>query len=319
MDHVAFIFPGQGSQAVGMGRALYEGSPEARQVIDAAHDALAAEVDLKALLFEGPEEDLKRTANTQPAILTVSVAAHAAFAARFPEVKPALLAGHSLGEWSALVAGGALALTDAVRAVRRRGQLMQEVVPEGEGAMAAVMGLPPERVAEVCEAAQAEAGVVAPANYNAPEQTVIAGRKEAVERALALLKEAGARRAVPVPVVAPFHCALMEPVKSPLAEVLAGMEVKPPVAPVVSNVTAEPVSDPDEIRRLLVEQVARPVRWVESVRALAGAGATQLLEFGHGKVLAGLVRRIDKGLRVWPVGTPEEIEAAGAALATEGD
>ncbi len=212
MSKLAFVFPGQGSQSVGMGRDLFEKFPEAKAVFDAADDALGEK--LSQLCFEGPDEQLKLTANTQPAILTVSVAAHAVFGKRAPA--PALVAGHSLGEYSALVAAGAIGLGDAVRSVRARGQFMQEAVPAGVGAMAAVLGLEPAKVKAICDEA-AQGQVVAPANYNSPEQTVIAGHAAAVERAAVKLKEAGAKRVLPLPVSAPFHCALMEPVKPRLA------------------------------------------------------------------------------------------------------
>lgn len=314
MNEIAYIFPGQGAQAVGMGRALYDASPEARDVIDRAAAALSGEVDLKTLLFEGPEDALKRTANTQPAILTVSVAAHAALAARRPDLAPAFVAGHSLGEYSALVAAGTLRLEDAVLAVRRRGTFMQEAVPEGEGAMAAVLALGSEAVREVCEEISTEDALVAPANYNAPDQTVIAGHAAAVARAADALKAKGARRVMPLPVSAPFHCALMAPVQPRLERVLEGLVFEDPKIPLVSNVEAVPVADAARIRALLVAQVTSPVRWVESVRALAEAGVTTLVELGPGKVLSGLVRRIDKGLVVHNVDDPASLDATLEAL-----
>lgn len=301
---LAFLFPGQGSQAVGMGKALVEASPKAAEIFERADAALGEK--LSTLCFEGPEEALRLTANTQPAILVTSLAAHAALTERFGEV-PAFFAGHSLGEWSALVAAGAISLEDAVRAVRLRGTFMQEAVPEGEGAMAAVLGLPAEKVREACEES-AQGEVVAPANYNSPEQTVIAGHAKAVARASETCKAMGARRVVPLPVSAPFHCALMEPVKARLAGVLAEIEIGAPAAPVVTNVEAAPNADPSRVADLLVEQVVAPVRWVECVEAMAAAGVTQMVELGPGKVLSGLVRRIAKGVAVSNVEDPASLE-----------
>ena len=302
----AFIFPGQGSQAVGMGKALYDTYPEARAVFDAADDALGEK--LSTLCFEGPEEALKLTANTQPAILTVSVAAHAVFSKRFGAA-PAFVAGHSLGEYSALVAAEALSLADAVRAVRARGTFMQQAVPQGVGAMAAVLGLAPEKVKEICDAV-AEGQVVAPANYNDPQQTVIAGHAEGVERASAKLKEAGAKRVVALPVSAPFHCALMQPVVAQLAQVLSKVTFATPRFPVVSNVEAAPNQDAARIAELLLRQVTGSVRWVECVQALEKEGVTQVFELGPGKVLCGLVRRISKTLQSAGVEDPASLEKA---------
>jgi len=308
---VAFLFPGQGSQTVGMGKALCEASPKAREIFERADAALGEK--LSALCFEGPEEALRLTANTQPAILVTSVAAHAVFAERYGQT-PAFFAGHSLGEWSALVAAGAMALEDAVRAVRLRGTFMQEAVPEGQGAMAAILGLEPEKVREACEQA-AQGEVVAPANYNSPEQTVIAGAAGAVARAVEACKAAGAKRAVPLPVSAPFHCSLMEPVKPRLARVLAEIEVRAPAAPIVTNVEARPNADPGRIQQLLVEQVVAPVRWVECVQAMVDAGVTHMVELGPGKVLSGLVRRIAKDVVVLNVEDPASLEKTLEALA----
>jgi [acyl-carrier-protein] S-malonyltransferase len=310
MSRVAFIFPGQGSQAVGMGRNLYERFPEARAVFDAVDDALGEK--LSRLCFEGPDGALKLTANTQPAILAVSVAAHAVFATRAPG--PALLAGHSLGEYSALVAGGALPLLDAARAVRARGMFMQEAVPAGTGAMAAVLKLEPSKVKQVCDAA-ARGEIVSPANYNSPEQTVIAGHATAVERASAMLKEAGAKRVVPLAVSAPFHCALMEPVKPRLRELLEKISVSAPGAPVVANVDARPNSDPARVVSLLVDQVSAPVRWMECVQAMQAAGVTRVVELGPGKVLSSLVRQISKELETLNVEDAASLEKALAAVA----
>jgi [acyl-carrier-protein] S-malonyltransferase len=305
----AFIFPGQGSQTVGMGKALCDAFPEAKAVFDEADAALGEK--LSTLCFEGPEDALKLTANTQPAILTVSVAAHAVLSRRVPA--PAFVAGHSLGEWSALVAAGALSLTDAVRAVRARGTFMQEAVPQGVGGMAAVIGLAPQKVKEICEA-MAQGQVLAPANYNSPEQTVIAGNAEAVERAAGPLKEAGAKRVLPLPVSAPFHCALMAPVKPRLEEVLEAIQVSPLKVPVVTNVEAAPNPDAARVVPLLVEQVTHPVRWIESVEALARLGVTKVVEVGPGKVLCGLVKRISKELESANVEDPTSLEKAVAAL-----
>lgn len=305
----AFIFPGQGSQTVGMGKALYDAFPEAKAVFDEADAALGEK--LSALCFEGPEDALKLTANTQPAILTVSVAAHAVLRKR--AAAPAFVAGHSLGEYSALVAAGALTLSDAVRSVRARGTFMQEAVPAGVGAMAAVIGLAPEKVKEACDAA-AQGQVCAPANYNSPEQTVIAGNAQAVERAQAKLKELGAKRVLPLPVSAPFHCALMEPVKPRLKAVLDQVQVSALEVPVVTNVEAQPNRDAARVVPLLVEQVTHPVRWIESVEALQRLGVTKVVEVGPGKVLSGLVKRISKDIEIFNVEDPASLEKALAGL-----
>jgi [acyl-carrier-protein] S-malonyltransferase len=305
MGKTAFLFPGQGSQAVGMGQALAREFPEARAVFAAADDALGT--SLSRLCFEGPESELVLTRNTQPAILTVSAAAHAVYAARAPQAD--FVAGHSLGEYSALVAARSLSLPDAVRAVRERGTFMQEAVPPGTGAMAAVLGLEPEAVARVCaEAAGGE--VVSAANFNSPEQTVIAGSTAAVERASAKLKDSGAKRVVPLPVSAPFHCALMEPVKARLAEVLARCTISAPAVPVVTNVEARPNTDAARVVPLLLEQVSAPVRWLETIRFLHGAGVTRMVELGPGRVLSGLVKRIAKDVEVLNVEDPTSLGKA---------
>jgi [acyl-carrier-protein] S-malonyltransferase len=311
MAKLAFVFPGQGSQKVGMGRGLADGFPEARRIFDEVDAALGE--PLSRTCFEGPEEALKLTANTQPAILTVSAAATAVLANQ--GVVPDLVAGHSLGEYSALVAAGALGAADAARAVRARGTFMQEAVPAGRGAMSAVLGLAPERVAEVCAAVAAETGeIVSPANYNEPAQTVIAGSAGAVERAGARLKEAGAKRVLPLPVSAPFHCALMEPVKARLEPVLRAVPWKRPLVPVVTNVEARANRDPGRIVPLLVEQVTSPVRWIECVEALIREGATRIVEVGPGSVLSGLARRIDRSVEVWNVEDPASLEKTLGAL-----
>ncbi len=307
---IAFLFPGQGSQFVGMGKALYDAFPEAREVFDRADEALGEK--LSTLCFEGSEEEQRRTANTQPAILTVSAAAHAVLSRRLAQA-PRFAAGHSLGEWSALTAAGAIDLEDAVRAVRLRGQFMQEAVPEGVGAMAAILGLEAAQVRAICEE-EANGEVLAPANYNSPEQTVIAGHAAAVERAQLRCKEAGAKRALPLPVSAPFHCSLMEPVQGRLAEVLAGIAVRAPSAPVITNVEAAPNADAARVKELLVQQVVAPVRWVECMQAMAAAGVTHMVELGPSRVLCGLGRRIDRSIEMVNVEDPESLEKALAAL-----
>lgn len=311
MARIAFVFPGQGSQTVGMGKALFDASPAARSIFERADEALGEK--LSTLCFEGPEDALKLTANTQPAILTVSLAAHAVLAEALGKA-PDFVAGHSLGEWSALTAMGALQVEEAVRAVRQRGTFMQEAVPEGRGAMAAIIGLAPEQVRAACEES-AQGQVVAPANYNSPEQIVIAGDAEAVERASARCKELGARRALPLPVSAPFHCSLMQPVQPRLAEVLAGMSITAPAAPVITNVEAAPNADPARIADLLVQQVVAPVRWIECVQAMAAAGVTHMIEVGPGRVLGGLVRRIDRSIQLLNVEDPASLDKTLAALA----
>ncbi|HEY7724974.1 MAG TPA: ACP S-malonyltransferase [Anaeromyxobacteraceae bacterium] len=311
MGKLAFLFPGQGSQAAGMGQALARAFSEASAVLEAVDAALGER--LSRLCFQGPEEELRKTANTQPAILAVSAAAAAVLEAR--GVRPDLVAGHSLGEYSALVCAGALGAAEAARAVRARGTFMQEAVPQGAGTMSAVLGLEPARVKAICDEVQAATGrVVSPANYNEPSQTVIAGDAAAVEAAGARLKEAGARRVLPLAVSAPFHCALMAPVRARLEPVLRGIAWKALRLPVVTNVEARPNADAGRIVPLLVEQVTSPVRWVECVQELVRGGVTRMVEVGPGKVLAGLVRRIDKSVEVWNVEDPATLETTLAAL-----
>jgi [acyl-carrier-protein] S-malonyltransferase len=307
---VAFLFPGQGSQAVGMGRAFYESSAGAKRVFEEANDALG--VDLGRLIFEGPEAELMLTANTQPAVLTASVAAAAACAER--GLIPALAAGHSLGEYSALVVAGALRLPDVVRVVRRRGELMQAAVPVGTGAMAAIMGVGAPVVEQVCtEAAQGE--VVEIANVNSEQQIVIAGHRAAVERAVALARERGGRKSVLLPVSAPFHCSLMAPAAEGLAAELARVTVSDPTIPVVRNVDGGVTRRAAEVVPGLLRQVASPVRWTDCVRRLALEGATAFVEVGPGRVLSGLARRIVEDARVAAVDDPASLDKALAALA----
>ncbi len=306
----ALLFPGQGSQAVGMGQSLAQAFPEARAVFAAVDDALGER--LSTLCFEGPAEALALTANTQPAILAVSLAAHAVWAARAPA--PAYVAGHSLGEYSALVAAGALGLADAARAVRSRGLYMQEAVPKGEGAMAAVLGLDAAKVAEVCRAVAGE-DVLAPANYNTPEQTVVAGHARAVERAGPRFKEAGAKRVVPLNVSAPFHCALMAPVVPRLKAVLDAVRVQALGVSVVTNVEAKANAEAARVVPLLLQQVTAPVRWVECVQAMVAAGVTRMVELGPGRVLSGLVRSTSRAVEILNVEDAASLEKALAAVA----
>lgn len=288
---IAFIFPGQGSQYPGMGKQLVENFPLARQVYEEASDALG--FDMAALCFNGSEDDLRLTANTQPAILTTSIAALRVLEQETPLI-PGFAAGHSLGEFSALVAVGALQFSDAVKTVRQRGTFMQDAVPVGVGGMAAVMGIDRETLEQICQ--QAAAGeIVAPANFNSPGQIVIAGHVTAVERAMVLAKEQGAKRALLLPVSAPFHSALMKPAAERLEEVLAPLEISGFSCPVVSNVEASSFSAPERVKTLLVKQVCAAVRWEESVQEMDRCGVNRYVEIGPGKVLCGLVKRIVKG------------------------
>ena len=347
---LALLFPGQGSQSVGMGRAFFDASPAARAVFEEADDALG--FPLSRLIFEGPEEDLKLTENTQPAILTMSIAALRVLE---PELKsrgltPEFAAGHSLGEYSAHVAAGTFTFADAVRTVRARGQFMQAAVPPGLGAMAAILGLDAQRINDLCasvsdemtplppdnpgdpanqasavieavsdpahpattpvQAASRVSTIVAPANLNSPDQTVISGEKAAVEKAAALCKEAGAKRTVMLPVSAPFHCALMQPAQEQLANQLESIAFSDPRFAVVSNVDARFLRRAAEARDTLIRQVTGAVRWVECVRLLAASGTTHFLEVGPGKVLSGLNRQIDRNLVTANIEDPASLEKA---------
>jgi [acyl-carrier-protein] S-malonyltransferase len=351
---LALLFPGQGSQTVGMGRAFYDASPTARAVFEEADDALG--FALSKIIFEGPEDQLKLTEHTQPAILTVSIAALRVLE---PELKSrgitiAFAAGHSLGEYSAHVAAGTFSFADAVRTVRSRGQFMQAAVPAGEGAMAAILGLPAARINDICaqvsdeltqpppadpanpteqafavidavtdpnnsattpeQAAAKVSAVVSPANLNSPDQTVISGAKAAVERAAELCKEAGAKRTVMLPVSAPFHCALMQPAQDELANTLESIAFHDPAFPVAANVDARLMTRGSEVRDSLIRQVTGPVRWTECIALLRQSGVTHWIEVGPGKVLTGLNRQIDRELATTNVEDPASLEKTLAAL-----
>ena len=311
----AFVFPGQGSQAVGMGRALYDAVPAARLVFEEVDDALG--MPLSRLIFDGSEQTLRLTENAQPALMATSLAALRALEARSDLSLADLcrvVAGHSLGEYSALAAAGSLALGDAARLLRVRGRAMQDAVPVGEGAMAAILGLELEAVEEVARQAS-EVGVCDLANDNAPGQAVVSGERAAVERAVDLAKQQGARRSVLLPVSAPFHCRLLTPAAEAVGAALAAVEIRVPAVPVVSNVTATPESAPEILRAHLVEQVTARVRWRESLLAMAALGADAVVELGAGRVLAGLCRRTLPGVATYALGAPAEIDDFIAGLA----
>jgi [acyl-carrier-protein] S-malonyltransferase len=311
---IAFLFPGQGSQKVGMGKALAETYPLCRATFEETDRALGE--PLSAVIFDGPEERLTLTENTQPAILTVSIAAHRLLESR--GIVPHFVAGHSLGEYSANVAAGTFPLADAVRLVRRRGRYMQEAVPVGDGAMAAILGLDAETVGRVCSQVEHDSGlVVSPANLNGAGQVVIAGASDAVQQASERLKAAGARRAIPLSVSAPFHCALMKPAEERLAPELRALldHARDPRVPIVANVDAEPRLDRASAIDALVRQVASPVQWEAVVQRLASNGVTTYVEVGSGTVLSGLVKKIHRESTVLNFGAPEDLAAVARAFA----
>lgn len=307
----AFLFPGQGAQTIGMGKDLADAYPTARAVFEEVDDALGEK--LSALIWEGDIETLTLTANAQPALMATSIAAMRALEAEGVGIDTgSFVAGHSLGEYSALTAAGALSVADAARLLRARGTAMQDAVPVGVGAMAAILGLGLEGVRKVAEAA-AQGDVCAAANDNDPGQVVVSGHKAAVERAVDLAKEAGAKRAVLLPVSAPFHCALMAPAADAMADVLGSVAINAPLVPVVANVRAEAVSDPETIRALLVEQITGAVRWRESISWMVAQGVDDFWEIGAGKALIGMVRRIEKSAATRAVGSTADVQAATQA------
>lgn len=310
----AFVFPGQGAQTIGMGKALADAYPAAKAVFDEVDEALGE--SLSALIWEGEQDTLTLTQNAQPALMATSLAAMRALEAEGVTISAATyVAGHSLGEYSALAAAGALSVSDAARLLRIRGEAMQAAVPVGEGAMAALLGLDFAAADKIAKQAAADTGAVCQAaNDNDPSQVVISGAAAAVEHATGLAREAGAKRAVMLPVSAPFHCTLMEPAARRMAEALAEVTINAPAVPVVANVLAHDVSDAAAIRDLLVEQVTHSVRWRESVLWMAGQGITEIWEIGAGKALSGMIRRIDKSIACKAVGTPDDVAAAAASL-----
>lgn len=308
----AFVFPGQGAQTIGMGRALAEAYPAAQAVFDEVDAALGEK--LSALIWEGEQDALTLTHNAQPALMAASLAAMRALEAEGVGIEAAsMVAGHSLGEYSALAAAGALSVSDCAQLLRTRGAAMQKAVPVGEGAMAAILGLDLEAVRAVAEAA-AQGEICQAANDNDPAQVVVSGHKAAVERAVEIAKEKGAKRAMLLPVSAPFHCALMQPAADAMAEALSAVTINAPKVPVVANVRAEAVSDPDEIRALLVEQVTGAVRWREGVQYMAAQGVTEIWEIGAGKALSGMIRRIERSIDTRAVGNPDDVKAAAEAM-----
>src|SRR6202521_3059938 len=314
MSRVAFVFPGQGSQYAGMGKELAESFPAAREVFEEADRALG--FSISQLCFSGPEEALKLTENTQPAILTASVAIYRVLEEK--GVRPDFVAGHSLGEYSALVAAGALTFADALRLVRRRGQYMQEAVPAGEGAMAAILGMRPGQVMEICR--KAAEGLVAPASLNSPEQTVISGHAAAVKRAVEQASAAGAKRAVMLPVSAPFHSELMQPAQKRLEKDLRATKFAPLKFPLVTNVDAAVITDGDEAREALIRQVSLPVLWEKSMRELVELGTATFVEVGPGRVLSGVLRQIERSVHCVNVEDAKSLQnALGRLVQAQGE
>ncbi|MGN7383303.1 ACP S-malonyltransferase [Paenibacillus sp. SAFN-117] len=310
MGKLAFVFPGQGAQSVGMGQDVYESNPDSRKIFDEADEVLG--FDQKKLIFEGPEAELKKTYHTQPALLTTSIAYYEALRQAAPA--PDYVAGHSLGEYSALVVAGVLSFADAVRIVRLRGEYMESAVPGGQGAMAAVLGADRAALESLCARLSREAGIVEPANVNCPGQIVVSGSKEGVQAVIEHGKEAGAKRVLPLEVSGPFHSSLMKPAAERLADTLRNVPMNPAGIPVIANVSAQPVTDPEEIRRLLVEQVCAPVLWEDSIRRLIDEGVDTFVELGSGTVLAGLIKKIDRSVRVLSVNSKEAVDQALAEL-----
>jgi [acyl-carrier-protein] S-malonyltransferase len=304
LGKIAFVFPGQGSQAVGMGQDVYQSNPESKQIFEAADEALG--FSLSDLIFQGPEQEMKKTYNTQPALLTTSIALFEAFKAK--GVQADYVAGHSLGEYSALVAAGALTFTDAVQMVRLRGQFMEQAVPEGQGAMAAVLGAEREALAQLCARISQEVSSVEMANINSPGQIVVSGTKLGVQAVVDQGKEIGAKRVIPLEVSGPFHSSLMKPAAEQLKGELERITILSPSIPVVANVTALPVEAPDRIRELLVEQVYSPVLWEDTVLWLISQGVDTFVEIGSGSVLSGLIKKIDKTVRIVTINSKEAIE-----------
>jgi [acyl-carrier-protein] S-malonyltransferase len=311
MTKTAFVFPGQGAQTVGMGKALAEKFPEVKAVFETADEALG--FSISELCFEGPADQLTRTENTQPAILTMSVAVYQLV--KQLGLQPIFTAGHSLGEYSALVASGSLSFQDAVRLVRQRGMFMEEAVPTGKGAMAAVMGLERDALADVCQTISGQGRTVELANLNSPGQIVISGTKEGVEQAGQLAKEKGARRVIPLQVSGPFHSSLMRPAAERLAEPLAEVKINAAVPPVVCNFSARPVEKPDEIKHALLSQVSSPVLWEDAIRWMIEQGVDTFVEIGPGNVLSGLIKKIDRRVTTLAVGDQEGYEQLKQTLA----
>ncbi|WP_107498067.1 ACP S-malonyltransferase [Thalassobius sp. I31.1] len=307
----AFVFPGQGAQTIGMGKTLAEAYPAAKAIFDEVDEALGEK--LSDLIWEGDAETLTLTQNAQPALMATSLAAMRALEAEGVKIADAsFVAGHSLGEYSALAAAGAISVADTARLLRTRGEAMQKAVPVGVGAMAALLGLDFETAAEVASEASHDQ-ICQAANDNDPGQVVVSGHKEAVERAIEIAKGKGAKRAVLLPVSAPFHCALMQPAAEVMAEALSHVEINRPAVPLVANVRASVISDPATIRNLLVEQVTGSVRWRESVAFMAAEGVTEIWEIGAGKALSGMIRRIERSIACKAIGAPDDVKAAVAA------